>query len=190
MSYELKSSVKLCMLFLTAIVILAPAVAVAQRPRTGVERRQQPGKGFWANQRAARSVQHSRDYAHGIYQYSKAVRTIQPSVAKAESEALGRNIAKAQQELTVVRQEVGSDPAAAASLKAIDNHLSAAAKQHEMLHMECCKDAVDGMACLKHCSQILLELDKAKSEHDAMMRSTEVKAINANEEAAAVHKEN
>ena len=100
---------------------------------------------------------------------------IQPNVAKTESEELGRNIAKAKQEFAVVRQEVGSDPAAAATLKTIDQHLAGAEKQHAMLHEECCKESVDGLTCMKHCNQILLELDKAQAEHDAMMRAMEIK---------------
>ncbi|QDV73781.1 hypothetical protein K2D_20340 [Planctomycetes bacterium K2D] len=122
-------------------------------------------------------MSHARDYSRGIYQYSRTPQTIEPSVAKSEAEELGRNIISAQKELAVVRKEVGSDAAAAAPLKSIDQHLAAAEKQHAMLFEECCKESVDGLACMKHCNQILLQLDKAQAEHDALMRSMEIKEM-------------
>ncbi|MAT69118.1 MAG: hypothetical protein CMJ58_06290 [Planctomycetaceae bacterium] len=95
-------------------------------------------------------------------------------IARAESEELGRNIAKAQQELQTVQQEVGQEPTAAASLKTIKEHLSKAATEHAMLHKECEKESIDESACMKHCNQILLELDKAQAEHDALLRIMEI----------------
>jgi len=34
---------------------------------------------------------------------------------------------------------------------------------------------VDGDVCMQRCSQILLELDKAQAEQDALIRSMEIK---------------
>ena len=121
-------------------------------------------------------MRHARDYSRDIYHYSRTPRTIQPSVAKADAEELGRNITTAQQEMATVRKEVGNDPAATDTLNTIDQHLATAEKQRKMLYEECCKESVDGLACMKHCNQILLELDKAQAEHDALMRSMEIKA--------------
>ena len=177
MSYERKRLMTLGAVVLTAMLVSAPTGAFAQRNKSagGVTGGARTWPVSGAQQRASRSVQHARDYSRDIYQYSRVPTMIQPSVAKTESEELGRNIAKAQQEFAVVRQEVGSDPATAATLKTIDQHLAAAEKQHAMLHAECCKESVDGTACMKHCNQILLDLDKAQAEHDAMMRSMEIK---------------
>jgi hypothetical protein len=61
-----------------------------------------------------------------------------------------------------------------AALKSIEKHLTTAADQHTKLHEECCKDSVDGDVCMKHCNQILLELDKAQAEQDALIRSMEM----------------
>ncbi len=94
---------------------------------------------------------------------------------KAESEELGRNINKSQQELATTTNEVGNDPDAVAAVKSINEHLAAAAKHHKMLHEECGKEAVDGKACMTCCNTILQELDKAQLEHDALMRSMEMK---------------
>jgi hypothetical protein len=88
---------------------------------------------------------------------------------------LGRNIAKAQNEMAKAKKEAGNDAATLAALKSIEQHLATAAAQHAMLHEECCKDAVDGGVCMKHCNQILLELDKAQAEHNALIRSLEMR---------------
>ncbi|QDV78375.1 hypothetical protein [Botrimarina mediterranea] len=176
MFYDRKKMLNLGLIILATAVAAGPAIAVAQRKSPGGltgEARLHPGSS--ANQRASRNMRHARDYSRDIYQYSQTPRSIQPSVAKSEAEELGRNIASAQKELTVVREEVGSNPAAAAPLKSIDQHLAAAEKQHAMLFEECCKESVDGLTCMKHCNQILLELDKAQAEHDALMRSMDIK---------------
>lgn len=168
--------------FLVVMIVAAAAAA----PATALAQRKSPGgltggdrlrpQSTYSNQRASRSINHARDYSRDIYQYSRTPRTIQPSVAKSEAEELGRNITSAQKDLVVVREEVVSDPAAAAPLNSIDQHLAAAEKQHAMLFEECCKESVDGLTCMKHCNQILLELDKAHAEHDALMRSMEIKS--------------
>jgi hypothetical protein len=88
---------------------------------------------------------------------------------------LGRNIAEAQTELAAAREDAGTDPETIAALKSVNQHLAAAAKHHAMLHEECCKDSVDGSVCMNCCNNILLELDKAQAEHDALIRSLEIK---------------
>ena len=176
MSSDRKNLLKLCVVFFTAMFLAGPSDAFAQKSKSpgGVTggARLYPLSG--ANRRASRSVRHARDYSRDIYRYSRDVRRIEPTVAKSESEELGRNIAKAQQELTTASKEVGTDPATLAALKSINEHLAAVTKQHQMLHEECCKESVDGTICMKHCNQILLELDKAQAEHDALIRTLEI----------------
>jgi hypothetical protein len=132
------------------------------------------GRPYYGSERASRSVRHARSYARGIYQYSRGNDQIEPAVAKAESEELGRNITKAQKDLAAVRNEAGNDAKTLAALKAVDEHLAAAAAHHKMLHEECCKDAVHGDVCMKHCNEILLELDIAQAKQDALIRSLEI----------------
>lgn len=178
MYYEHKQLPSLAVILLTAVVAVGPTVAQAQRKSpgglTGGDRLR-PGSSY-NSQRASRSIRHARDYSRDLYHYSRVPGTIQPSVAKADAEALGHNIAAAQQQLAAVREEVGNDPTASAPLKTIDQHLASAEEQQKMLYKECCKESIDSLACMKHCNQILLELDKAQAEHDALMRSLEIKA--------------
>lgn len=163
---------------LCAVVVLLASTAVpssvfAQRDR--IEQRLRPSSQLWSNQRASRSVQHARNYSRDIYRYSRDAKKIEPAVAKSQSEELGRNITKAQQELATAAKEVSSDPDAVAALKSINEHLAVAAKQHKMLHEECCKNSVDGSVCMNCCNTIILELDQAQAEHDALIRSMEMK---------------
>ena len=163
---------------LTVVVVLAAQSLVggeaAAQPSLGLPK----GRPYYgsSHQRASRSMRHARDYSRDIYRYSRDARQIDPAIAKSESEELGRNIAQAQKELTTAKSEAGKDNETLAALKSIEQYLAAAAAQHAMLHDECCKDAVDGSVCMKHCNQILLELDKAQAEHDALMRSKEIDA--------------
>jgi hypothetical protein len=87
---------------------------------------------------------------------------------------LGHNIVRAQKEVAAAREELGTDPKTVAALKSVDEHLAAAAKHHALLHEECSKDSVDGSVCMNCCNNILLELDRAQAEHDALMRSMEI----------------
>lgn len=129
-----------------------------------------------SNQRASRSIGHARNYSRDIYRYSRDASQMDPAVAKSESEELGHNISKAQKEIAEARKDAGNDPETLAALKSVEQHLANAAKQHAMLHDECCKDSVDGGVCMKHCNQILLELDKAQAEQDALIRTMEMQA--------------
>jgi hypothetical protein len=165
---------RLIAVIFAAVAVAGPAISFAQKSPGGVTGGARQHPGTWSNQRASRSVRHARDYSRDIYRYSRDAGRIDPAVAKSDSEELGRNIAKAKREVAASRQEAGDDAATLAALKSIDQLLEAAAKQHAMLHEECCKDAVDGSVCMKHCNQILLALDKAQAEQDALIRSTEI----------------
>jgi hypothetical protein len=167
---------RLCVVALTAAVLAGPSDSMAQNQRkspgglTGGAR-QHPGT--WNNQRASRSIRHAIDYSRDITSYARGVDRIAPAVVKSESEELGRIIANGQKEIAAAREFAGTDTKALSAYKSIDGHLSAAAKHHTMLHEECCKDAVDGNVCAKCCNDILMELDKAKAEHDALIKSLE-----------------
>jgi hypothetical protein len=102
-------------------------------------------------------------------------------VARADSEELSRNIRSAQRELADVRKEIGNDSETLAALKAVEQHLAAASQHQKLLHEECNKDSVNRTACMKHCNAILLELDKAQAEHDALIRSIEMRTHSAAE---------
>lgn len=152
------------LLMLSEVALAAPSLGYPKgRPYYGS-----------SNQRASRSIRHSRSYARNIYRYSRDADEVDPTVAKSESEELAHNISKAQKELAEAKQDAGNDPQTLAALKSVEQHLANAAKHHAMLHEECCKDSVDGGACMKHCNQILLELDKAQAEQDALIRTMEM----------------
>jgi hypothetical protein len=166
MSIERKRLHTLVAVIVTALL----ASEVSAAPSLGISK---PYYGS-SNQRTSRSVRHARSYSRGIYEYSRDADKIDPAVAKSESEELGHNIAKAQKDLAAAKKEAGDDAKTLATLKAVEQHLTAAAEHHKMLHEECCKNEVEGSICMKHCSQILLELDKAQAEQDALIRSMEM----------------
>lgn len=169
---EMHKPVAIIVAALLAIQVLASGVS-AEAQSLGFPK----GKPYYgsSNQRTSRSIRHSRDYARDIYRYSRDADQITPATAKEESEELGRNIAKAQKELATARAEAGNDAKTLAALKSIEQHLAVAAQHHQMLHEECCKSSVDGMVCMDCCNNILLELDKAQTEQDALIRSMEMK---------------
>ena len=176
MSAERKKLMLVWMVMITALITAGATIAFAQKSGGGVTGGDRLRPGTWGSQRASRSIGHARDNSRDVYRYSRDAERIEPSVAKSESEELGRSIEKAQKDTKAARQEAGNDAAALAALKSVEKHLAAATEHHKMLHEECCKDSVDGGVCMKHCSQILLELDKAQAEQDALIRDMEMKA--------------
>jgi hypothetical protein len=175
MSHERHKLLNLGVVVLTAVVLLGSSDVLAQRKSPGgVTGGARTRPGTWSNERASRSVWHARDYSRDIYRYSRDAGRIDPSIAKSESEELGHNIVRAQKEVAAAREELGTDPKTVAALKSVDEHLAAAAKHHALLHEECSKDSVDGSVCMNCCNNILLELDRAQAEHDALMRSMEI----------------
>lgn len=162
----------LCIAIATIAGLTVTQDAVAQqRIRSTAERRQHPGKGFWENQRASRSIQHARDYSRDLYRYSREAQVVSPEVAKAESVELGRNIERAQKELTTVGKQHANDKQVQTALESINKHIAKAAEVHKTLHEECCKDAPDGGVTMHCCSEITKELEKAAAEHAALLRT-------------------
>lgn len=185
MSRKLKQSV-LCIAIATiAGLAIVQDAAAQQRPRSTIDRKLHPGKGFWENQRASRSIQHARDYSRGLYRYSRDTQVVRPEVAKSESEELSRNIGKAGKELTAVGKQYEGDKEVQTALETISRHIAKAAEVHKQLHEECCKDAPDDGVTMHCCSQITKELDKAAAEHAALLRTLGQRAM-----AAAAKTEN
>lgn len=159
---------------LAAMVVftaLQSQVASAQKIRSTAERRQHPGKGFWANQRASRNIQHARDYSRSIGQYVTEAESISPTVAKAESEALGSRIEAIQNELVIVRKENADSPEVLEQVKGIETTLNRAAETCAMLHAECCKDTINGQVCGDMAGKITATLDQVAKQHGKLKKS-------------------
>jgi hypothetical protein len=120
-------------------------------------------------------MRHARDYSQDIYYYSRGAQRIEPQVAKAESEQLGKNIDAVKKELAVVRTESAADKETLAALEAIEKHLTKAVETHKMLHAESSRDSVEGGICAKCCSEITKALEMAMAEHDALRRTLELR---------------
>jgi hypothetical protein len=175
MNHDRNKILPLATILIASAIVSSPSDCYAQRGTSGLKGAARPDSG-WRNQRTSSSVRHARSDARGIYRYSRDAKQIEPAVAKSESEELGHNIAMAQKEIATARQEAGNDAKTLASLKLVEQHLTAAAEHYTMLHEECGKDTVDATACMVQCNHILLELDKAQAEHDALIRSLEINA--------------
>jgi hypothetical protein len=157
----------------TAGVMAIPAIATAQSGY-GLDYTQRAKVGA-GNQDTYRSIRRAREAAEDSYVYSRDVKKPSPADAKTRSEELGQEISKAQKAIAKARTEAGDDAQTLSALKSVEKHLAAAADQHKMLHEECCKDEVNGSACMKHCSQILSELNKAQEEQAALIHAKETK---------------
>ena len=157
-------------------MLVADASPVFAQRDSGAKARGEFGTGFWSNQRASRNIQHARDYSRSFYQYSRDAHPVQPSVAKSEATELGRNIEAAKKELATVGKEYATDKEVLARLAVIEEHLAKSAAEHKTLHACCQKDAVDEAVSMECCNNITKELEKALAEHDALMRSLELKS--------------
>ena len=157
-----------------ATLLAFSSFATAQNVRSSVDRHTHPEGGFFETQRSSRGINHARDYARDIYQYSSGVPVVTPQVIKSESQWLGQNIVGAQQHVAVLQEQFKSSPSKLESVKTINQHLTKAAELQKDLHTECCKQTVDGMVCAKCCSKIIKELDKAAAEHESLVREVEI----------------
>ncbi|MBL4884889.1 MAG: hypothetical protein JKY95_10185 [Planctomycetaceae bacterium] len=161
-------------LYLALAVLAAPSFSsfadAQDRTRSTSNRRLHPGKGYWSNQRASRSIRHAQDYSRDLYHYSRQGKGVTPDVAKSESEGLGKNIESAKKELAALSKQYEGDKEVQTALKEINKHLNDAGATHGNLHGECCKDIPNGDAVMDCCSDITKELDKAAAEHKALLR--------------------
>ena len=171
---------------LAMVTLLAfSGFASAQNVRSSVDRHTHPEGGFFETQRSSRGINHARDYARDIFQYSTGVPVVTPQVMKSESQWLGQTIAGAQQHVAVLQEQFKSSPSKLESVKTINQHLTKAAELQKDLHTECCKQSVDGMVCGKCCSNIVKELDKAAVEHEALVREVEMDAHHVSDKTPA-----
>jgi hypothetical protein len=156
---------------LTMVVVAAqPLVAIAQRAANPVERRLRPGTGYWDNQRAARSMQHARDYSHGLYDYMLRSEQVVPPIAKSEAEGVTRNLQASQRELATVRKTAPDNQSVRISLDRIEQHLTKAAELQQTLREECNRQEIDRTATADCCGELARELDQAIAEHASLMR--------------------
>lgn len=163
---------------LPKLLMLATALCVfgvsspmiyAQRD-AGAKARGEFGTGFWSNQSAGRHMGYSRGYAQGLYDYSSNVQSVSPQVAQPTSDMLGQTLSAAKKDIQTVRKELGADKDVKARLDEIEKHLNAALAHHKSLHMECCKESGDTAALMTCCSELIKEVEKAQSEHNALLR--------------------
>lgn len=143
--------------------------ADAHEKRSVAERRQQPGKGLWANERASRHLGHARYYASGLGSYASAARSVQPRIAKSESALIGSNLAAVSKELRTVRKEVATDESAAAAIARLTTRLAQAKEQFKVLKAECSNATIDGSATMACCSKLTETLDQIIDEHGQLM---------------------
>lgn len=116
----------------------------------------------------------ARQYTQQLYDYTQCAPApqLQPMITKVESEHIGQTIQAAKQNLAVVKKEAekSDDKAILKKLESIDKHLVSAVEHHKKMHMECCKDEVNGKSTGTCCDELMTELDKALSEHASLMR--------------------
>ena len=158
----------LAVMFAATSLVPQP-VSAQSRINSKVDRNN--GRGFWANERASRNIQHARNYSRSIQRYTTQAPMIQPQVTQAESQLLGNQIQSIQREMVVIRDQSADNPQVVQQVKAIETKLSQAADTHEMLHAECCKDSPDGKVCGEMASKITTTLDQVSKDHSKLMKT-------------------
>ena len=130
------------------------------------------GKGFWANQRTSRNIQHARDYSRSIGSYTTQAPAINPAITQSESQMLGMQIQGIQRDMGIVRETYVDQPQVLEQVKVIDNKLAKASETQKMLHMECCKDTPDGKVCGDMATKLTTALDEISKDHTKLMKMT------------------
>lgn len=171
---------KKALLAVIGAVLLAGVMsqdAYAQkRQTTTAERRLRSGTGLWENDSASRRMRHARDYANGLFDYSRRARTVVPSYATNEAAEIDRNVQQARKSLESVLKANSEDKKVLATLDSIEKHLAATLKHHEEFCAECAKAEGDSAQMMSCCNEMLTELDKAIAEHQALMRGIMITA--------------
>lgn len=161
---------------LAAGLLIGEPVAAQWISKDIAQRKQHPGS-HWQHQRAARSMQHARDYSHGLYNYVIEAPMVTQEVAQAEAQGIARNLEATQRELATVRQAAPQQDAIQQSLAKVEQHLKAAAEMQKKLQQECQKAEGDQTAVANCCSDLTKELDQAIAEHAALMRKLDRVAV-------------
>jgi hypothetical protein len=129
-------------------------------------------KGFWANQRTSRNIQHARDYSRSIGSYTTQSPVINPAITHAESQMLGMQVQGIQRDMGIVRQAYVDNPQVVQQVKVIDDKLAAASETQKLLHAECCKEAPDGKVCGEMATKLTTALDEISKDHAKLMKMT------------------
>ncbi|MEO8271930.1 MAG: hypothetical protein ABI557_19560 [Aureliella sp.] len=153
-----------------AVGSFAAQSASAQRINDKVSRNN--GKGFWANERTSRNIQHARDYSGSIGRYTTQAPVINPVIAQSESQMLGMQIQGIQRDMGIVRETYVDQPQVLEQVKVIDNKLAKASETQKMLHAECCKDTPDGKVCGDMATKLTTSLVEIAKDHNKLMKMT------------------
>lgn len=107
-----------------------------------------------------------------VVRESPGVAVVSPQIAQAAADEIGDYITKSEKHLAWMRRqaEARKDKETLASLDSIDRNLTAAKRNHATLCSCCTEDNVDAKAAMACCQTIDESLDKAISEHDALMK--------------------
>lgn len=154
---------------LAMVVATFPGTALAQRD-AGAKMRGEIGTGFWNNQSAQRRMGHARDYASGLFDYSWRSRRFNPRYATFETVELERNVQAAQKNLAVVGEEHAENKQVLTALESINKHLITALEHHAAYCRACAQEDGDRANMMACCSEMLVMLDKAITEHQALIR--------------------
>ncbi len=176
------------------LVVIAISTSLTARPASAQSRlndkvSRNNGASFFANGRASRDIQHSRDYSRSIQQYTTQVPTINPAVTQAESQMLGHQIQGIQRDMVIIREENKSNPQVVEQVKGIETKLAQAASTQKMLHEECCKDSPDGKVCGEMAGKVTSTLDQISKDHAKLLKTMGHEDA-AHDHAAMTHENN
>lgn len=163
--------IAMALVTMLALGTLATQPASAQQ-RINSKSDRNNGKGFWANQRTSRNLQHARDYSRSIGRYTTQAPTINPAITHAESQMLGMQIQGIQRDIGIVRESYTDNPQVVQQIQVIDDKLAAASETQKLLHAECCKDAPDGKVCGDMATNLTTALDGIAKDHAKLMKMT------------------
>lgn len=159
----------------TMLLLSAVSVSFAQKD-AGAKARGEHSVPFWSSRYSSRRISHARDYARDFHGYVLANPKPDPAIVKEATGEIGRNLEEARKHLASMKKVYAADQATVAGIESIDKQLSAAFTKHVAL-CECCeKQSFDAMKTLECCEDLVAELDKILSEHEALMRKVARKA--------------
>ena len=153
------------------VIAISTSLTASAQSRLNDKVARNNGASFFANGRASRDIQHSRDYSRSIQQYTTQVPTINPVVTQAESQMLGHQIQGIQRDMVIIREENKSNPQVVEQVKGIETKLAQAASTQKMLHEECCKDSPDGKVCGEMAGKVTSTLDQISKDHAKLLKT-------------------
>lgn len=172
MSTLIRGHVVLGLVAVLSYTMLTQDVIAQKNGRSVTERRQRPGKGFWANQRVSRNIRHARDYSRSIGRYATQAGDADPVVTKAESEILGIQLKGVVRDLGIVKDSNARDPDVVKQIQKLQAKVKKLSETQKVLHLECCKESPDGAVCDRMSSKITEMLDEIEKDHVNLMKAT------------------